>query len=141
MDYRSLNLNDSPGIWNIRKRGGKVWGKIPLICSKTSWCKLQNGRWICSKMSWRKFAKWKVDLSQLIINPMALQKMFKISLIFDHFCRVPFVIIRLQSAKRRCKILMVLKTFIPEILPSTCLVLRSRLKDSISKMKRRGERG
>jgi hypothetical protein len=49
--------------------------------------------------------------------------------------------IRTSSTKRRCKILMVLNTFILEIFPSAWPDLRSRLRDSIAKMNRRGERG
>jgi len=49
--------------------------------------------------------------------------------------------IRTSSTKRRCKILMVLDTFIPKIFPSAWPDLRSRLKTSIAKMNRRGERG
>jgi hypothetical protein len=48
---------------------------------------------------------------------------------------------RTSSTKRRCRILMVLKTLIPIILPFVCLDLRRRLKASIVKMKKRGERG
>jgi len=92
-------------------------------------------------MCWCKFAKWKVDLSQSIVKPVALQKLFNIYFISNHYWRVPFVMMRMSSTKRRCRILMLLETFIPDILPSSCLVLRSSLNASIAQMNRRGERG
>jgi hypothetical protein len=87
------------------------------------------------------FAKWKDDLSQFIVNPVAQQNKCRISFISIQSCSVPLESRRMSSINRRCRILMVLDMFIPEILPSDWADLSSRLKASIAKVKSRGERG
>jgi len=47
---------------------------------------------------------------------------------------------RTSSAKRRWRILIVLETFIPKIFLAACPLFRRRVKDSMAKTKRRGER-
>ena len=83
----------------------------------------------------------KLDFCKLILNPEALQKIFRFLCISIHSNILAFVMMITSSTKSKCKIFINLETLIPDRVPSAWPCFNKILSPSNTRMNKKGDKG